>query len=742
MSSAEGLGAERASSGPALLQPGGIRMVRGDARRLGAHIDGCDINFALAAPHAEGVELCLYDAQGQTEAARLTLEGCTDGIWHGRLLGWARPGGELPAYGWRVHGPWDPGRGQRFNPAKLLLDPYAREVFGRYAGEEVHLGHDPRAGDTTTRADPRDNAALALKARVVADLPPPPVRPAPLDPAARIIYEMHVKGFTRLHPEVPAALRGTYAGLAHPAALAHLLRLGVTTVSLMPVSVCADESRLLALGLTNYWGYNPVAWSAPDPRYWSGTPGTSARGELRAAVDALHAAGLEVILDVVYNHTGEGDETGPCLSLRGIDNALYYHLLPDAPSRYANWTGCGNCVNLSHPLVLRTVMDSLRRWVLEYGIDGFRFDLAPVLARGGCDQGGAFLRHAPLFAAIGQDPVLNERLMIAEPWDVGPNGYQLGAFPPGWLEWNDRYRDDLRGFWLQGGAGRSRLAYRLAGSSDVFGHARRAAYTSVNFITAHDGFTLADLVSYAERHNEANGEGNRDGHSHNLSVNNGIEGETGNAAVLAARARQRRTLFAALLVSLGTPMLLAGDEIGHSQGGNNNAYCQDNETTWINWSRADLGLLDFVGTLVALRRRLHLLRSSGWWRDGPGGPGTVARWFGPDGAPLSIADWESGEAGPLGLVLLGADDASGDEARDRGEALLLLFNGAALPVTFCIPPGRWLLEIDSEKAQGIDPPELLGRSATVAPGCLWLARAAPGTPDGPAAVDVAAEAGT
>ena len=430
-------------------------------------------------------------------------------------------------------------------------------------------------------------------------------------------------------------------------------------------------------------------------------------------VDALHHAGLEVVLDVVYNHTAELDEWGPTLSLRGIDNALYYHLLPHARGRYANWTGCGNSVNLEQPLVQRTVLESLRRWVLEFGVDGFRFDLAPVLARGGDAVQGAFQPNAPLLQAIAADPVLKPALMIAEPWDIGPGGYQLGGFPPGWLEWNDRYRDTQRSFWLQQGSSRGDMACRLAGSSDVFVPGRRGAHSSVNFITAHDGFTLRDLVSYAERHNQANGEDNRDGHAHNLSINNGMEGETDEPGVLAGRARQQRALLATLALSLGTPMLLAGDEIGHTQGGNNNAYCQDNPTTWLNWAQADHALCDFVQHALAWRQRLALLQASHWWQHAASDQGPAALWLAADGQPMSAAAWDTPQSLALMLQLQGA-----------GQGALLLFNPQAEPVCFNLPQGAWRLQLDSADRLGQAGPAaalLLAPDETVAAGALWLA---------------------
>ena len=680
------------------LQPGHTHTLGAQLRELG-------VNFCLAAPNAQMVELCLFDASATQEVQRLVMQGPVDGLWHGFL-----PSAEVGlVYGWRVHGPWNPVQGQRFNPAKLLLDPAAREVVGRYDGDDIHVGHVP--GDPSQR-DTRDNAATALKARVVQDLPLPLGR-VQVDPAQRVLYELHLKGFTALHTEIPDSLRGTYAGLAHPAAIAHLRSLGVTTVCLMPVAHRADEVRLLRLGLSNYWGYSPIAWNAPEHRYWSGTPGTSPRSEFRALVDALHAAGLEVILDVVYNHTGETDELGPTLSLRGIDNATYYHLDNTNPALYANWTGCGNCVNLGHPLVLRTVMDSLRGWVVEFGVDGFRFDLAPVLARAGADRQHRFEANAPFLMAVAQDPVLRDRLMVAEPWDIGPGGYQLGAFPPGWLEWNDRFRDTQRSAWLQHHATRADLANRLAGSADAFSPTQRAAHSSVNLVTAHDGFTLTDLVSYAERHNEANGEHNRDGHGHNLSVNNGVEGPSDDPLVWAQRLRQKRVLLASLLWSLGTPLLLAGDELGHSQRGNNNAYCQDNPTTWLHWDQADNALTAFVARVLALRRELAVLQSRAWWRgaaDAGTTVGPIAQWWGPKGQPLVHSDWHHPQDNALMLQLsLASADSLGSAA------CVLLCNPTAQTQEFVPPPApagaTWQLRLETDTGSSPDQP---------LPARLWL----------------------
>ena len=688
-----------------------MALTQGHTRKLGATLEPEGVNFCLAAPHAHAVELCLFDESGLVETGRHWVPHKRDGVWNAFLSG-AKAG---LIYGWRVHGAWAPHLGHRFNPAKLMLDPYAREVVGSYQGQDIHLGHDPH---NPHQADPRDNAAVALKARVVADLPPP----APgmqVDPAQRVIYELHTKGFTALHPDVPPALRGTYAGLAHPAAIAHLKALGVTTLSLMPVAQRADESRLLKLGLTNYWGYSPIAWSAPETRYWSGAKGTSPRSEFRAMVDALHQAGLEVILDVVYNHTAETDELGPSLSLRGIDNATYYHLEPGDPARYINWTGCGNCVNLNQPLVLRTVMDSLRLWVQEFGVDGFRFDLAPVMARG--DQRNAYqaASNSAFLMAIAQDPVLATKLMVAEPWDIGPGGYQLGNFPVGWLEWNDKFRDTQRAFWLCGQEHPGALAQRLAGSTEAFNPHWRSPNSSVNFVTAHDGFNLTDLVSYEQRHNEANGEQNRDGHGHNLSRNFGAEGQSNDPAIEAQRLQRKRALLAATVFSLGTPMLLAGDDIGHSQQGNNNAYCQDNTSTWLNWQTADHELSHFVAHLLRARKERHVLQARAWWQaEGPAGT-LIARWRMPDSTPLTHEAWNDSRQRALALHLHSEQANPGDHSA----ACLLLINASDQPMHFQLPADNWLLHIDTSTGAMAD--QALAAEETVPPGCLWLASSRP-----------------
>ena len=654
----------------------------GHVQILGAHVEEGGVNFALAAPNAVAVDLCLFDKTGTLETQRLSLPNQTHGIWHGFL-----PNAQTGLlYGWRVHGPWNPQLGQRFNANKLLLDPFAKEVFGVYDGDEIHLGHlvsDP------SQPDLRDNSASALKARVLAELPVASVRMPRVCPSKRIIYEMHIKGFTALNSAIPAELRGTYAGLAHSSAIDYLTTLGITSVSLMPVAHRVDEKRLLTLGLSNYWGYNPIAWSAPEARYAShvaqpnGQKYGDVRVEFRSTVDALHAAGIEVLLDVVYNHSGETDEWGPTLSLRGIDNATYYHLDPRDLSKYVNWTGCGNCLNVANPLVLRMVMDSLRQWVTEFGVDGFRFDLAPVMARTGINQGGQFNPLAPLLMAISQDPVLRQCTMIAEPWDIGMGGYCLGQFPSHWLEWNDRFRDTQRAFWLKHEASRGELATRLSGSTDFFDSRVRAPHSSVNFVTAHDGFTLTDLVSYCERRNWENGEENRDGHGHNLSVNFGVEGESSNEFISEFRMRSKRLLLANIVLSLGTPMLLGGDEMGHSQLGNNNAYCQDNAITWLNWGAVDEAFLQYTKQLISLRKQLTALSSGFWWKAAAHGSDTVARWFNPNGSAISPCDWHDSSARTFMLTVEG------------GSLCMLLFNGDDQPTEFTLPVGTWVRRLDT-----------------------------------------------
>ncbi|MFM2055796.1 MAG: hypothetical protein RLY71_181 [Pseudomonadota bacterium] len=713
-------------SSPTVLTPvAELTLSAGQPWPLGASLGAQGLNVAVWAPDATRLELCLFDPEGREELVRLDLPVCTDGVWHGLLpigadLGTLAVGPGL-VYGLRAHGPWAPQLGHRFNPAKLLLDPWAREVVGSYGRDprgpadpdldlSLYVGHDPL---DARLPDGRDNAAVALKARVPAEQAPAaplPVRPAP---DQRLLYEVHVRGATMRHPQVPAELRGSYAGLAQPAMIEHYRRLGVTTLSLLPVHFRADEARLQRLGLSNYWGYSSLAFLAPETRYWSGRADTTPGGEFRAMVEALHAAGLEVVLDVVFNHSAETDATGPTLSFRGLANARYYRLDPADRSRYVNWAGCGNCLDLSEPRVVELVLGSLRHWVQQYGVDGFRFDLAPILARGplgqAAGQDGSFSRLAPFFAALQADPVLSRVLLIAEPWDIGPGGYQLGAFPPGWLEWNDQFRDTLRAWWLRGGSDRGQFVHRYAGSSAQFRHDGRAPLASVNFITAHDGFTLRDLVSFDHKHNEANGEHNRDGHHHNCSWNCGVEGPSSDPAVLARRSTLSRALLATLLLAQGTPMLLAGDELGHSQRGNNNAYCQDNELTWLDWPGADTDLIASVAALSALRRALPQLRIARWLdRDD-------VRWRGADGSELHGEAWPRERCLMIELINVNKDAVQPD-------TLLLLINPETTDRRFDLPvypQQRWWPLWDSQQPGGR--PDSRADAAladTSAPSCL------------------------
>ena len=673
---------------PHPLHPEHPKLTTGRPWPLGASFDGQGVNFAIHSGNAQALELCLYDAEGMTETARMALPAHTADIWHGYLPG-AQPG---LVYGLRAHGPWRPDRGHRFNPFKLLLDPYAREIVGDFTWRDAHFGadlHHPLHMDTA------DNAAYALKARVVFERPDWAGDAAPLVPLAdTVLYELHVKGFSSLNPAIPPEQRGTYAGLAHPASIDHLKRLGVTAVSLLPVHYALDEQRLVAMGLSNYWGYNTLGFFCPAPRLASQTEGAATREEFRAMVRALHAAGIEVILDVVYNHTAETDERGPTLSFRGLDNAGYYRLPPEQRALYVNDTGCGNTLDIRQPRVLQLVMDSLRHWVSDMHVDGFRFDLAPVLGRGdqGFDPGGAF------FTAVAQDPVLSRVKMIAEPWDIGPGGYQVGGFPRGWMEWNDKFRDAMRSFWVPAAAGqggatvRGDFAQRLCGSSDLYQPRNRAPSESVNYVVSHDGFTLRDLVSYDQRHNEANGESNRDGHGHNISFNCGVEGESSDPQVLALRGRLRRALLATTLLAQGTPLLAAGDELGHTQGGNNNPYCQDNPTTWIDWSQADGDLIDFCAHVSSLRRQA--LPFGNHWYSGLSDPLGLhdLTWLQADGTPLAGSAWQDTGQRVLGCLV-------GKPGRAKAP-LLLLVNGGTVDADFMLPAGVWRGFLDSAHPRG------------------------------------------
>ena len=651
---------------------------------MGAQVSADGVNFAVFSAHAQRMELCLFDEHGGTELSRTALPGHTHGVWHGHLAG-ASAG---LVYGFRAHGPWRPDRGHRFNPHKLLLDPYAREIVGQFDWRPEHFGADPHHPH---HMDPRDNAATALKARVVVDPRFDWGDDRPLHTPLRdtVLYELHVKGFTQLHPGVPEALRGTYAGLATDAAIAHLKSLNITAVNLLPVHQHVDEQRLVNLDLTNYWGYNSIGFFCPNPSLASGARGVSARDEFRHMVRRLHEAGIEVLLDVVFNHTAEAGEDGPTISFRGLDNASYYRLPPHHKSHYENHTGCGNTIDIRHPRVLQLVMDSLRFWVQEMHVDGFRFDLAPVLGRG--DHG--FDRNGPFFSAVAQDPVLSRVKLIAEPWDIGPGGYQVGGFPSGWLEWNDHFRDAMRSFWVQGSSTRGDFALRLCASSDIFQPRGRTPGESVNYVVSHDGFTLRDMLSYNLKHNLANGESNRDGHNHNRNWNCGTEGPTDDPAILALRGRIARALLATTLLSQGTPMLAAGDELGHTQRGNNNPYCQDNEITWIDWAHADADLLAFTRHVLALRRQTLPLGER--WFDGLSdarGRHDLA-WLSASGGPLEGEAWRDPNSRVLGCLI-------GKPAK-AADPLLLLINAETAARSFALPAGRWQAVLDTSQATGL-----------------------------------------
>jgi len=664
-----------------------LAISAGQAWPIGAHADANGVNFAVFSANAQAIDLCVFDEAGARELARLPLPGHSGDVWHGRIDG-ARPG---LVYGLRAHGPWRPDKGHRFNPAKLLLDPYAREIVGGFDWDDEQFGADrthPKQMDT------RDNAARALKARVTRDAYDWGNDRAPNTSLAdTVICELHVKGFSKQNPAVPEALRGTYAGLGAAASIAHLSALGVTAVSLLPVHQRVDEERLIRMGLTNYWGYNTIGFFAVEPRL-SCTPadGAATRREFRDMVKALHSAGIEVILDVVFNHTAESDAIGPQIAFRGLDNASYYRLPPEARSDYDNYTGCGNTVDLRHPRVLQLVMDSMRYWVEEMHVDGYRFDLAPVLGRGYGDDGGFARQHA-FFAAVAQDPVLAGVKMIAEPWDLGPGGYQVGGFPNGWAEWNDKFRDDMRSFWLRHPSTRGGFAQRLCGSSDIYQARGRAPAESVNYCVSHDGFTLRDLLSYNERHNLANGEDNRDGTGNNLSFNAGAEGPTDDAAINTLRARLQRAVLATNLLAQGTPMLCAGDELGHTQGGNNNPYCHDSEITWIDWSRADADLIAFTARACAIRRAAQPFANR--WYSGltdPLGLHDLA-WITRHGEPLQAEAWADPSSRVLGCLI-------GEPGR-AAAPLLLLVNAEADDTTFMLPAGVWQVLLDTTHARGI-----------------------------------------
>ncbi len=657
---------------------------------LGAAPGPDGTNFAVASTIATGVTLCLFDAAGTERQVPLLEQDA--GIWHGFVPG-IGPG---QRYGYRVSGPYEPAAGLRCNPNKLLLDPYARAIAGDIDWVDAVFGYAPGMPDGFSDLDSAPHVPRGLVVGGAFDWgsDSPPAIPY----SDTIIYETHVKGFTQLHAGVPPELRGTYAGLASPAALDHLTSLGVTAVELLPVHHHADDGFLRATGLDNYWGYSTLGFFAPHAGYSAevraGRPGGQV-AEFKSMVKAIHAAGLEVILDVVFNHTAEGNDLGPTLSFRGFDNPAYYRLDADDPRFYFDTTGTGNSLNPDDPNCLRLIMDSLRYWITEMHVDGFRFDLAVALAR----ENGGFDRVSAFFDLISQDPVVSRVKLIAEPWDVGqPDSYDLGDFPASWSEWNGRYRDTVRDFWRGTAGTLPDLATRLTGSADLYGPSRRRPNASINFLTSHDGFTLRDLVSYDQKHNEANGESDNDGTDANLSWNCGAEGPTDDPEVLALRARQSRALLATLLLSLGVPMLLGGDELGRTQLGNNNAYCQDNEISWFDWGSSDEDLLAFTRALIAARRRHHALRrrrfASGALRDD-------IEWFTPAGSAMTDSDWGAGWTRSVMARFDGTRDADRD---DRGrpmldDDLLLLINGWWEPLTFTLPdlssPRSWRLELDT-----------------------------------------------
>ncbi|WP_229808960.1 glycogen debranching protein GlgX [Salinicola rhizosphaerae] len=659
---------------------------------LGATWDGLGVNFALFSANATRVELCLFDDDGKTELERIALPEYTDEVWHGYLPD-ARPG---QLYGYRVHGPYEPEAGHRFNPNKLLIDPYAKQLVGELIWDDALYGYTIGHEDGDLSFDERDSAPFMPRCRVI-------------DPAFTwgrsteilvpwsdtVIYETHVRGYTMRHPGVPEELRGTFSGLAVPEIIDYLGDLGISSLELMPIHAFVDDRHLQEKGLHNYWGYNTLAFFVPHPRYMA----TESISEFKQMVARYHAAGIEILLDVVYNHTAEGNELGPTLSFKGIDNASYYRLMPEEPRYYINDTGTGNTLNLSHPRVLQMVTDSLRYWADEMRVDGFRFDLATILGReaDGFDEGGGFLDSCR------QDPLLSQCKLIAEPWDCGPGGYQVGKFPPGWAEWNDRFRDDMRAFW-RGDAGQlPAFANRLTASADLFDHRGRKAFSSINFITAHDGFTLRDLVSYNDKHNQANGEENRDGHDNNLSWNHGVEGETDDAEIRELRMRQMRNLLATLILSQGTPMLLAGDEFARTQGGNNNAYCQDSEIGWVNWDLSDEGrdLRAFTRYLIRLRRQYPILER-GRFMTGKLNESLGIKdvsWLKPSAEEMRVDDWHDDKARAIGVVLNGHAQPTGICRFGSDITVLLALNASDADVMFVLPdvPGgsEWVRRVDT-----------------------------------------------
>jgi len=668
---------------------------------LGATWDGEGVNFSLYARHADKVDLCLFDQKSRREVQRITVNERTYDVWH-CYLPRVRPG---LLYGYRVHGPYRPEEGHRFNANKLLLDPYAKALVGTINWSDAHFGYRVGHERADLSFDRRDSAPGMPRCKVVDSAFTWGDDRRPNVPwHDTVIYEMHVRGYTMRHPEVPPAVRGTYAGLASPAIIDHLRRLGITTVELMPVHAFVDERPLAKKGLRNYWGYNSTGYFAPESRYLA----SGNIAEFKTMVKALHSAGIEVLLDVVYNHTGEGNELGPTLAFRGIDNATYYRLSAEDRRYYVDYTGCGNTLNVPCPPVLRLVMDSLRYWVTEMHVDGFRFDLASTLAR----EAHEVDRRSGFLDAIMQDPVLSQVKLIAEPWDLGEGGYQVGRFPAGWGEWNDRYRDTMRAYWKGDEGIIGEFARRLTGSSDLYEHDGRRPFASINHITAHDGFTLHDLVTYNTKHNEANLEDNRDGNPNNVSWNCGVEGEVNDEAVNALRARQQRNFIATLLLSQGVPMLLAGDEMDHTQHGNNNAYCQDNTISWLDWTLTPrkTQLLDFVRRMIRLRREHPIFRRQRFFQGKPMREAAAEKdilWLRPDGTEMTPAEWQQPHARSLAVYLSGEGFTETDERGGiiTGTTFLVLFNAYHDAVEFRLPNSvagaRWQIVMDTEHSGGL-----------------------------------------
>ncbi|MEP9355958.1 glycogen debranching protein GlgX [Xanthobacter sp. KR7-65] len=687
------------------------RLEAGHPYPLGATWDGLGANFAVFSAYAERIDLCVFDPSGRREIATMTLPECTDEVWHGYL-----PNAHLGLiYGFRAYGPYEPENGHRFNPNKLLLDPYARQIAGQVQWSDALFGYRVASGRADLSFDRRDSAIAMPKAVLVDDsFTWGDDRPPQVPWSDTVIYEAHVRGISMLREDVLPHQRGTFAALAHPAFIEHLQRIGVTALELLPVHAFVQDRHLVSKGLRNYWGYNTLGFFAPEPRYLS----SGDRNEFKVAVRRLHAAGIEVILDVVYNHTAEGSELGPTFNFRGLDNRSYYRLVRDDPRYCVNDTGTGNTLNLSHPRVLQMVMDSLRYWVTQYHIDGFRFDLGVTLGREdhGFDPGSGF------FDALRQDPVLSRVKLISEPWDIGPGGYQLGHHPPGFAEWNDRFRDTVRRYWRGDGGQRADLAARLSGSGDIFDRRARRPWASVNYASSHDGFTLKDVVAYAERHNEANGEDNRDGHSENYSANWGAEGESEEASIRDQRSRLQRAMLATVFLSHGTPMLLAGDEFGRTQKGNNNAYCQDNEISWVDWSLLETAegemLASFVAQLAKARHDHPILRCRSFlYGDAEPAPGIRdISWFDENAGPLSSDDWNKGDAHLLTLRRA----ACGNDG--TASVMTLMLNATDAPRDFRIPPPLPVILMLDSADPGAPEQLVEGETVTLAPRSMVLLR--------------------